>query len=161
MVQNSSINVSQFPQPITQREIRKTIPVSPGRHRLEKVRDKNDVERRRQWINESMPPFLGCVCKAHILAFCICPDMAQGVSSQLTVDFTTLTGKLQPRVFSTLPPEIVQQIFDMFIPPETLLDPSLHCGPNSAWCNAMVAKRALVLVSKDWYDVSVIMPPTS
>ncbi|KAJ6541028.1 hypothetical protein DFH09DRAFT_1282852 [Mycena vulgaris] len=50
-----------------------------------------------------------------------------------------------------LPVEVLQQIFDLALPPKELLNDSLHCGPNSAWCNAMVMKRALVSVSKKWY----------
>ncbi|KAJ7910490.1 hypothetical protein B0H13DRAFT_2012261 [Mycena leptocephala] len=36
----------------------------------------------------------------------------------------------------------------MTIPPDALLDPSLSCGPYSAWCISMVTKRSLVLVSR-------------
>ncbi|KAJ7910484.1 hypothetical protein B0H13DRAFT_2012194, partial [Mycena leptocephala] len=43
----------------------------------------------------------------------------------------------------------------MTIPPDALLDPSLSCGPYSAWCNSMVTKRSLVLVSKAWYEAGI------
>ncbi|KAJ6536822.1 hypothetical protein B0H19DRAFT_1240692, partial [Mycena capillaripes] len=47
------------------------------------------------------------------------------------------------------PSDVLHQIFFLVLPPEDMLNPSLHCGPDSAWCHAMVAKR--VSVCKAWY----------
>ncbi|KAJ6485426.1 hypothetical protein C8R47DRAFT_1321247 [Mycena vitilis] len=57
----------------------------------------------------------------------------------------------EPPASSSVPPEILQIIFSYVLPPENMLNPSLHCGPASAWCGAMVTKRVLVSVSKAWY----------
>ncbi|KAJ7054760.1 hypothetical protein C8F01DRAFT_1162849 [Mycena amicta] len=46
-------------------------------------------------------------------------------------------------------------IFASALPLEWMLDPSLHCGPNSAWCYAMAMKRSLTLVCKHWSSVMV------
>ncbi|KAJ6554235.1 hypothetical protein B0H19DRAFT_1377198 [Mycena capillaripes] len=126
----------RFPSPIAQRDIRKRIPVESGRHMLEKIRDKSDADRRHKWMSDFMPPPAGCSCHAPSLEFCICEDMREPL----------------PCFFNKLPAEIMQHIFDIMIPPENLLDSSLHCGPASAWCSSMVTKRSLVLVSKYWYS---------
>ncbi|KAJ7730154.1 hypothetical protein B0H16DRAFT_1585590 [Mycena metata] len=124
-----------FPEPINQRQIRKRFGVSPGRQKLDKIRDRNDVARRDQWLEEFVPWNAVCFCKARNFQFCNCRGMARGTPA-----------------FDRLPAEILCHIFDMVLPSENLLDPSLHCGPNSAWCNAMATKRALVLVSRQWYN---------
>ncbi|KAJ7141687.1 hypothetical protein C8R43DRAFT_586760 [Mycena crocata] len=54
-----------------------------------------------------------------------------------------------------LPLEVLHEIFDIVIPPEYMLNNSLHCGPNSAWCQAMVTKRALTSVCNSWYLAGV------
>ncbi|KAJ7054640.1 hypothetical protein C8F01DRAFT_191125 [Mycena amicta] len=36
-----------------------------------------------------------------------------------------------------------------------MFDPSLHCGPNSSWCNTMAMKLSLTLVCKHWSSVMV------
>ncbi|KAJ7618139.1 hypothetical protein DFH06DRAFT_1364068 [Mycena polygramma] len=61
----------------------------------------------------------------------------------------------EPPVSCCVPPEILQVIFSHVLPPEDMHNPSLHCGPASAWCGAMVTKRVLVLVSKAWYLVGI------
>ncbi|KAJ7153248.1 hypothetical protein C8R46DRAFT_1301489 [Mycena filopes] len=51
---------------------------------------------------------------------------------------------------SVLPLEILHAIFDLALPPEEFLNPSLHLGPNSPWSQAMRLKLALVSVCKAW-----------
>ncbi|KAJ7783979.1 hypothetical protein DFH07DRAFT_1055072 [Mycena maculata] len=123
-----------FPQPSNQRTMRKRFPASPERSGMEKLRDRSNVARRLDWFSDFVPPDAVCFCHAKNITFCICKQIAEGTS--------TLSG---------IPPEILHAIFDLVIPPENLLNPSLQCGPNSAWCNAMVTKRALVFVCRDWY----------
>ncbi|KAJ7635799.1 hypothetical protein DFH06DRAFT_1139333 [Mycena polygramma] len=62
----------------------------------------------------------------------------------------------EPPVSCCVPPEILQVIFSHVLPPEDMHNPSLHCGPASAWCGAMVTKRVLVLVSKAWISISAV-----
>ncbi|KAJ7182491.1 hypothetical protein C8R43DRAFT_1228899 [Mycena crocata] len=57
----------------------------------------------------------------------------------------TEVARLQPQ----LPPEILHNIFALVHPPDSLLDPSLHCGPNSAWCKATATKLALISAGVD------------
>ncbi|KAJ7466277.1 hypothetical protein B0H11DRAFT_2049063 [Mycena galericulata] len=54
-----------------------------------------------------------------------------------------------------LPPELLHEIFERALPPDFLLDPSLHHGPNSAWCASMRTKRALISVCRSWYTAGV------
>ncbi|KAJ7038987.1 hypothetical protein C8F04DRAFT_1088148 [Mycena alexandri] len=134
-LKRAAISQFLFLEPINQRQIRKRLGVSPGRHKLGKIRDRNDVARREQWIEESVPWNAVCFCKARNFQFCNCRGMARGAPA-----------------FDRLPAEILCHIFGMVLPSENLLTSSLHCGPNSAWCNAMATKRALVLVSRKWYN---------
>ncbi|KAJ7336944.1 hypothetical protein DFH08DRAFT_1082950 [Mycena albidolilacea] len=129
----ASSSILQFPRPISARHIWKRIPVRSGRHHLEKIRDKNDADRGRRWIEESLPPRSGCLWCEQTPLCCVCFRL------------------VSQRPFDRLPVEIKDHIFDIAIPSENLLDPSLHCEPKSAWCNAMVTKRVLFSVSKDWY----------
>ncbi|KAJ7452735.1 hypothetical protein B0H11DRAFT_283243 [Mycena galericulata] len=54
-----------------------------------------------------------------------------------------------------LPPELLHEIFERALPPDSLLDPSLHHGPNSAWCASMRTKRALISVCRSWYMAGI------
>jgi len=46
-------------------------------------------------------------------------------------------------------------IFKEALPLEWMLDPSLNCGPNSAWCSSMAMKLSLTMVCKHWSSVSL------
>ncbi|KAJ7450330.1 hypothetical protein B0H11DRAFT_322963 [Mycena galericulata] len=127
-----------FPQPANQRTMQRRFPATPERNGLEKMRDRNNASRRRDWLADFVPPDALCYCYSKGITRCNCKQITEGTS--------TLQG---------IPSEILHEIFDRVVPPENLLNPSLHCGPNSAWCNAMVTKRALVLVSRDWYQAGI------
>ncbi|KAJ6485333.1 hypothetical protein C8R47DRAFT_536823 [Mycena vitilis] len=118
-------------QPVTTRNVRKLLSMSHGRGEVEEMRRQNDDEQVRLW--------LGTICRP---AYCVCHG---------PLDLCTCSNKPQWCGFDNLPLELLQLIFKEALPSEDLLDPSLYRGPNSAWCSAMVTKRSLVLVSKDWY----------
>ncbi|KAJ7287264.1 hypothetical protein C8J57DRAFT_580796 [Mycena rebaudengoi] len=59
--------------------------------------------------------------------------------------------------FKQPPPEVLRMIFEYVIPPAFLLDPSVSCGPDSAWCQATQAKLTLINVCWSWYRASVDM----
>ncbi|KAJ7722598.1 hypothetical protein B0H16DRAFT_347549 [Mycena metata] len=52
-----------------------------------------------------------------------------------------------------IPVEILHEIFKFALPSDNLLNPSLHLGPNSPWCNATRLKLAIVSVCKVWQEV--------
>ncbi|KAJ7653633.1 hypothetical protein DFH06DRAFT_1204342 [Mycena polygramma] len=105
--------------------------MSHCRGQVEEMRGQSDDEQIRTWLSTVRRP-----------AYCVC---------YAALDLCTCSNKPQWCGFDKLPLELLQLILKEALPSEDLLDPSLHRGPNSAWCNAMVTKRSLVLVSKDWY----------
>lgn len=64
-------------------------------------------------------------------------------------------GLNEPGNLKDLPTEIWQEIFSIALPPPSFLDPSLHRGPDSPWCQALRSKKALVLVCRAWWHASV------
>ncbi|KAJ7690732.1 hypothetical protein B0H17DRAFT_586886 [Mycena rosella] len=56
--------------------------------------------------------------------------------------------------FKQPPQELLRIIFDFAIPPSFLLDPSVSYGPQSPWCQAVLAKLSLTSVCRDWYRVA-------
>ncbi|KAJ7153113.1 hypothetical protein C8R43DRAFT_1126953 [Mycena crocata] len=138
-VRNSRV---YYPQPVNQRMIRRRFPDSPDRisRTMEKIRDKGDHIQRQNWFADFVPRGAVCYCYTKNLPFCNC--------KQLQV----VPGTSPIR---RLPEEILQEIFGWVVPPESFLDSSLHCGPNSAWCNAMVMKRSLACVSRQWYRIAI------
>ncbi|KAJ6555147.1 hypothetical protein DFH09DRAFT_574216 [Mycena vulgaris] len=120
-----------FPEPADRISLRKRFVIMPELEPGESIRDKDDELLVRNWLKDNP-----VCCNRSRTGFCYCDKQSE-------------------RIAPSLPPEILHDIFNMAIPPDCLLNPSISCGPNSAWCSSMVAKRSVILVSKSWYDAGI------
>jgi len=51
--------------------------------------------------------------------------------------------------------DVLNMIFKLSLPPHFLLDSSLKGGPESPWCLALRAKKAIVSVCRTWRNVGI------
>ncbi|KAF7297404.1 hypothetical protein MIND_00974000 [Mycena indigotica] len=94
-----------------------------------------------RWLKKhAFRGFQRCLC-AHRKVLCFC--------------YRLPGTRRRASAINRLPIEILDMILAEALPPNWLLDPSLKCGPDSAWCHAMTMKRSLSLVCKYWYSAMV------
>ncbi|KAG0696043.1 hypothetical protein DFH29DRAFT_242020 [Suillus ampliporus] len=63
----------------------------------------------------------------------------------------------KPLSFKQSPPAILLEILEYALPPTVFLDPSLACGPFSAWRPAQRVKKSIVLVCKFWREIGTVL----
>ncbi|KAJ7035210.1 hypothetical protein C8F04DRAFT_541791 [Mycena alexandri] len=121
-----------FPEPVDRISLRKRFSAN-SKNLVEGMRDQDDERLVRTWLARDGTPIC---CKPPITS-------------------VSYGGKMPGGSLPALPSEILHEIFDMTIPSDIMLNASLSCGPDSPWCSSMVTKRALVLVSKSWYEAGI------
>ncbi|KAF7307940.1 F-box domain-containing protein [Mycena kentingensis (nom. inval.)] len=128
-----------YPAPIRTAAIRVKLDIEPERDGEEEMRDARDAAAEAVWLMQNVAPKTGCLC-AYLKRRCFC------VPNGLIVERKGLIHRV--------PPELVDMIFEFALADEWMLNPSLHCGPNSAWVLSRRMILSFGLVCRRWTPVA-------